>query len=150
MTGKTAIFFRYNRYFSDKKRCRYIRLSASLFVACLLNTKMKGRGFFRALFFLPVIVSTGIVTATGDRADVRCRNNGDLTYAAILLPQQIPFANLIKVEWNGNSYILQNSFKLEAKKQYRLTIRLNKTQGGLDVGIDGWDIIDEDFGGTVG
>lgn len=36
----------------------------SLFVAVLLNSDMKGRGFFRALFFLPVIVSTGIVTVT--------------------------------------------------------------------------------------
>lgn len=36
----------------------------SLFVAVLLNSNMKGRGFFRALFFLPVIVATGIITAT--------------------------------------------------------------------------------------
>ena len=36
----------------------------SLFVASLLNAKMPGRGFFRALFFLPVIVATGVVTAT--------------------------------------------------------------------------------------
>lgn len=95
-------------------------------------------------------LQTGIVTATGEVADVKCRSNSDLTYSAILLPQQIAFANLVKVDWNGNSYTLQNSFKLEAKKQYRLTIKLNKTQGGLDIGISGWDIIDEDFGGTVG
>ena len=36
----------------------------SLFVAVLLNSKIRGRGFFRALFFLPVIVATGIVTST--------------------------------------------------------------------------------------
>lgn len=33
----------------------------SLFMAVLLNQKMKGRAFFRAMFFVPVIVSTGIV-----------------------------------------------------------------------------------------
>lgn len=33
----------------------------SLFIAVLLNQKMHGRGFFRAIFFLPVIVTTGIV-----------------------------------------------------------------------------------------
>ncbi|MGI6716638.1 MAG: carbohydrate ABC transporter permease [Eubacteriales bacterium] len=33
----------------------------SLFMAVLLNQKMKGRAVFRAIFFIPVIVSTGIV-----------------------------------------------------------------------------------------
>lgn len=33
----------------------------SLFVAVLLNQKMRGRAIFRAIFFIPVIVSTGII-----------------------------------------------------------------------------------------
>lgn len=33
----------------------------SLFIAVLLNEKMKGRAIFRAIFFIPVIVSTGII-----------------------------------------------------------------------------------------
>ena len=33
----------------------------SLFVSTLLNQKMHGRGLFRAIFFLPVILATGIV-----------------------------------------------------------------------------------------
>lgn len=33
----------------------------SLFIAVLLNQKMKGRAVFRAIFFIPVIVSTGII-----------------------------------------------------------------------------------------
>lgn len=33
----------------------------SLFIAVVLNQKMKGRAFFRAMFFLPVILATGIV-----------------------------------------------------------------------------------------
>lgn len=33
----------------------------SLFIAVILNQKMPGRGLFRAIFFLPVIVATGIV-----------------------------------------------------------------------------------------
>ncbi len=37
----------------------------SLFVAVLLNGKMKGRTVFRAIFFIPVIVATGLV----DKAD---------------------------------------------------------------------------------
>ena len=34
----------------------------SLFVASILNCKMRGRGVIRALFFLPVVISTGIVS----------------------------------------------------------------------------------------
>ena len=33
----------------------------SLFMAVLLNQKMAGRGVFRAIFFIPVILSTGIM-----------------------------------------------------------------------------------------
>lgn len=40
----------------------------SLFVAMLLNKEMKGRGLFRAIFFIPVILSTGII-AKSDAAN---------------------------------------------------------------------------------
>ena len=42
-----------------------ITIMFSLFVAILLNGKMKGRGLFRAIFFIPVILATGII----DKAD---------------------------------------------------------------------------------
>ncbi len=35
----------------------------SLFMAIMLNQKMAGRAFFRAIFFMPVIISTGIVAS---------------------------------------------------------------------------------------
>ena len=35
----------------------------SLFIAIILNQKMPGRAVFRAIFFIPVIVSTGIIEA---------------------------------------------------------------------------------------
>lgn len=38
----------------------------SLFIAVLLNQKMKGRAIFRAIFFVPVILATGII----DKADL--------------------------------------------------------------------------------
>lgn len=95
-------------------------------------------------------LATGSVTPDGETGDVKCYNNGDLSYTAILIPQQIPFSNLIQIVWNGSPYTLQNAFKLEPKRQYTLTVKLKKTEGGFDIGIDGWDIIGEDFGGTVG
>ena len=97
-----------------------------------------------------VDLQTAALTLTGTAKDVICMSNGDLSYTAILLPQQVPFSNLIQVNWNGNNYTLQNTFTLEPKRQYSLTVKLKKTKSGFDIGIDGWDILPEDFGGTVG
>lgn len=36
-------------------------IAFSLFLAILLNKKIKGRGFFRAMFLLPVLLGTGVV-----------------------------------------------------------------------------------------
>lgn len=95
-------------------------------------------------------LATGTVSSYGEVGEVKCHSNGDLSYTAILIPQQVPFSNLIQIVWNGSPYTLQNAFKLEPKRQYSLTIKLKKTESGFDIGIDGWDIIGEDFGGTVG
>lgn len=95
-------------------------------------------------------LATGVITPDGEAGEVKCHSNGDLSYTAILIPQQVPFSNLIQIVWNGSPYTLQNAFKLEPKRQYSLTIKLKKTESGFDIGIDGWDIIGEDFGGTVG
>lgn len=96
-------------------------------------------------------LQTGVVNVlNGSAEDVKCHSNDDLSYTAILIPQQVPFRNLIQVDWQGNRYTLQNAFRLEAQRQYTLTVKLKKTQSGFDIGIDGWDIIPEDFGGTIG
>ena len=97
-----------------------------------------------------VDLATGTVSPYGEVGEVKCHSNGDLSYTAILIPQQVPFSNLIQIVWNGSPYTLQNAFKLEPKRQYSLTIKLKKTESGVDIGVDGWDIIGEDFGGTVG
>ena len=38
----------------------------SLFIATLLNQKMKLKGFFRAVFFIPAVLITGVVATSGD------------------------------------------------------------------------------------
>lgn len=95
-------------------------------------------------------LATGAITPVGEAQEVVCHSNGDLSYTAILIPQQVPFSNLVQIVWDGNPYTLQNACKLEAKRKYTLTVKLKKTESGFNVGIDGWDIIEEDFGGTVG
>lgn len=95
-------------------------------------------------------LATGALDVTGEASAVRCLSAGNLSYKAILMPQLVPFSNFITVDWKGNLYNIQNAFKLEAARQYTLTVRLKKTKSGFDIGIAGWDIIEEDFGGTIG
>ena len=47
----------------------------SLFIAVVLNQKMLGRAVFRAIFFVPVIISTGVM-ASIDAADVMKQTTG--------------------------------------------------------------------------
>ena len=49
----------------------------SLFMAVLLNQKMAGRAAFRAIFFVPVILSTGIIAAIDASAVLDTMSNAD-------------------------------------------------------------------------
>ena len=55
----------------------------SLFMAILLNQKMMGRAAFRAIFFLPVVLATGIMTPPANSSiDAGGIDNGSGTSAA--------------------------------------------------------------------
>lgn len=56
-----------------------IILVLSLIIALVLNGKFKGRTFFRSLFFIPVIISTGVVMKyiAGDSVMESMRNSGE-------------------------------------------------------------------------
>lgn len=49
----------------------------SLFIATLLNREMPGRALFRSVFFIPVILMTGIVAKTDSSALVQSILPGD-------------------------------------------------------------------------
>ena len=52
----------------------------ALFMAVLLNQKMRGRAIFRAIFFIPVIVSTGIIESIDAKNTLASiQQNGNLT-----------------------------------------------------------------------
>jgi len=84
----------------------------SLFMAVLLNQKMIGRGFFRAIFFIPVIISTGIMEgiATYDQTMDEGINDGSGESATEgivnAMDIQILFANM-KVGTELVEYVVQ-------------------------------------------
>ena len=95
-------------------------------------------------------LQTGEVTIAGDAQTVCAHNNGDLSFTAIVMPQTLGFVNLVRVEWGNVVYVLQRSVSFEAKRSYELTISINKKEAtGLNIGISGWDIDGNDYGGTV-
>ena len=63
-----------------------ILLLFSLFVAVVLNQKLKGRALFRAIFFVPVILSTGIIAKSDAANNVvsafATMNTGEMTTVA--------------------------------------------------------------------
>ena len=53
----------------------------SLFMAVLLNQKMLGRAVFRAIFFVPVILGTGLIDALDNNANAAMQNMASTTAA---------------------------------------------------------------------
>lgn len=92
-----------------------IIISFALIIALLLNSKIKARGLFRMIFFLPVIIATGpvmdMLTAQGV-ASVPMVSDGAITSILGNLPEFISepitelFSSLILILWNAGIQIL--------------------------------------------
>lgn len=92
-----------------------IIISFSLIIALLLNSKIRCRGLFRMIFFLPVIIATGpvmnMLTAQGV-ASVPMMSDGALAGLLSGLPQFLSepitdlFNSLIIILWNSGIQIL--------------------------------------------
>lgn len=96
-----------------------------------------------------VDLSNGDIRLLGPNVDITPCPLGNLTYQCIVVPQQLGVSNIVRLQWNGQEYALRRAITFEGRKQYTLTVTMNKTQGGINIGIGDWEVIDEDFGGTV-
>lgn len=83
----------------------------SLFVAMLLNRKMKGRTLFRAIFFIPVILATGIIAKADELNNIRGAfsnlDMGEITTAAESMNEAFDTETLM--------YYLKNVFRFSPK-----------------------------------
>jgi hypothetical protein len=93
-------------------------------------------------------LSTGAVTTSGNEGDIKPLKQTDLS-AILLLPPQTISGDIVEVTFNNDSYKLNKTFACESGKQYTCTITMSKSQGGINVGIGAWDIVEGDFGGVV-
>lgn len=92
-----------------------IIVAFALIISLLLNGKIKARGFFRGIFFLPVIIATGPVMnelVAQNVASVPMVNSASIAEVIGFLPQWIVdpiidlFSSLILILWNSGVQIL--------------------------------------------
>lgn len=94
-------------------------------------------------------LATGVATATGSATDITLYNEGEY-YRALVVPQTVADGtNLLTITVEGVDYTFAKGFTFEANKQHKFTMTINKTSGGVDIGIGGWDSDDEDHGGSA-
>ena len=90
-------------------------IAFSLIIALMLNGRIRGRGFFRTIFFLPVIIATGPVTSqltAQGVSSVPMVSQNVITSVLTGLPEFIAtpisdlFSQLILILWNSGIQIL--------------------------------------------
>lgn len=97
-----------------------------------------------------VNLSDGNVEAKGDAQTIIPQREADgLGFSAIIVPQQVAETGLVTIFWGGSNYTLKRAMTFASGKQYKLSLTLRKTAGGINVGIIGWEDTGEDYGGAV-
>ena len=82
-----------------------LQIAVALFLAELLNRKLRFRGFFRAVYFMPVVVSGVVVTMLWSQ--IFALNNG-------LLNQLLGFLGLPKLPWLTSPLLAMPSIAIMA------------------------------------
>lgn len=93
-------------------------------------------------------LSTGIATAIGDATNITPQKL-EGQYRALVVPQSVTEANLIQVTIGDKEYFLKQSINFEPGKQHTCTLTVERTNQGINIGINGWESAKDDFGGTV-
>lgn len=94
-------------------------------------------------------LATGAATATGTATDIKPLNTGAY-YRALIVPQTVADGtNLVTVKVDDVTYTYAKGMTFVANTQHKLTITVNKTSNGVNIGIGEWETDDEDYGGSA-
>ena len=96
-----------------------------------------------------VNLADGIVTATGDAAEMKPLQAGTGIFKALVVPQKVSEAELVKIKVGGDSYALKTSIDMKSGKQHTCTVVVNRTSEGINIGIGPWETDNIDYGGSV-
>ena len=94
-------------------------------------------------------LTTGVATASGNTTEVKPWKVGEY-YRAMIVPQTVAAGtNLITVTVGGVDYVMATAATFVANKQHKFTVTINKTSGGVNIGIGGWDSDGEEYEGSA-
>ncbi len=96
-----------------------------------------------------VNLSDGTVTADGAAGEMKPLAEGGGSFKALVVPQAVKSAELVRIRVGGESYVFKTSINLTSGMTHTSTITLKRTAGGVRIGINPWETDDKDYGGTV-
>ena len=96
-----------------------------------------------------VNLADGTVIADGGTAEMKPLPIGAGIFKALVVPQKVSDAELVRVKVGTNSYSLKTSIDLKSGRQYTCTVVINRTGEGINIGIGPWETDDIDYGGPV-
>lgn len=94
-------------------------------------------------------LADGTVTADGGATEMKPMKVGTGIFKALVVPQKVSDAELVRVKVGTNSYSLKTSIDLKSGRQHTCTVVINRTGEGINIGIGPWETDDIDYGGPV-
>lgn len=94
-------------------------------------------------------LADGTVIADGGTAEMKPLPIGAGIFKALVVPQKVSDAELVRVKVGTNSYSLKTSIDLKSGRQHTCTVVINRTGEGINIGIGPWETDDIDYGGSV-
>lgn len=96
-----------------------------------------------------VNLADGTVIADGGTAEMKPLPIGAGIFKALVVPQKVSDAELVRVKVGTNSYSLKTSIDLKSGRQHTCTVVINRTGEGINIGIGPWETDGIDYGGPV-
>lgn len=94
-------------------------------------------------------LENGEVKARGTESDIKTNAIGGGSFRALVVPQEVKDAELVKIKVGDNSYSLKTTINLQSGRQHTCTVTLNRAGEGIRIDVGPWDIDDVDYGGSV-
>lgn len=96
-----------------------------------------------------ISLEDGRVTADGNAAEVKPNFLGNGSFRALVVPQNVSDAELVRIKVGENTYSLKTTIDLKSSKQHTCTVVVNRTSEGINIGIGPWETDNIDYGGSV-
>ncbi len=94
-------------------------------------------------------LADGVTTAEGDASEIKPNSIGNGAFRALVVPQKISDAGLVRIKVGENIYTLKTTIDLKSGKQHTCTVVVNRTSEGINIGIGPWETDNNDYGGSV-